>query len=262
MKPLDWTEIYRVSDKRRLPTQNEVDVLQKSCGRLPDGYLEFITEFGFGELDGIHVMLPEYVADQTPVLRDLLSEWRCGCEDFDQPLIIPPQSIEDGVPLAKTEWGDYYFCSSSDPGVLWYLWRPHDWDSNPSILPLGFRNPFLHQEPGREPEELGSDGLIFDSCRERFSQSVYVTGKNLTADESSGLPTLIRDVLAPLPADKTVDFDFGSIVYLKKWGAQIQIVFHPQENRFVLFASMDLEHDCREFLSTVEQKGYMLEPSN
>ena len=69
MEPLDSAEIYRVSRKLRLPTEDEINVLQQACGRLPDGYREFVGEFGFGQLDGIRIILPEHVVEQTARLR-------------------------------------------------------------------------------------------------------------------------------------------------------------------------------------------------
>ncbi|QDT50370.1 hypothetical protein Pan258_44270 [Symmachiella dynata] len=263
MQPLNWNDIYRVSEKRRVATQAEMERLREVCGVLPVGYQEFISEFGFGEFDSILVMRPEDVFGQINLLRESLAEWRCMCQDFDQPVMIPEQSVEDGVPLARTDWGDYYFCTPSDPGVLRYIWRGHDSDSNPSVLPLGFLNPFIHREENQEPEELGQENLVFDAFRDVFKYHVHLSGPKISPDAPDTLAILTRNVLDCLGPNKVVEDKEIRITtaYVKRFGAEVDIGFRARESQFYIFAHGDFEEESNfiECLAKLKHDGYAID---
>lgn len=261
MQPLNWAEIYVVSSKQRLPTADELATLRQSCGEFPDGYQEFIEAFGFGELDGIHILLPEDVAGQTSRLRDSLREWACLCEDSDEPILIPPDSIDDGVPLAITDWGDFYFCSPSDAGVLWYIWRGHDWDFLPSTLPYGFRNPFVRQVPGEDAEVIGRQELVFDPCRDVVSKCFYVRGEHTSSNVSQTLTPLIAAVHSRLQPTKVFTCEDVTVAYLHAWGAEVRVWYRPSDSRYLLSTKADSEHeeDCDALLAALTHEGYVLE---
>lgn len=263
MKPLNWAEIYVVSSKRRLPTVDELATLRQSCGEFPNGYQEFIDSFGFGALDGMHILSPVQVAAQISALRTTLREWACMRAESGEPIVIPPKSIDDGVPLAITDWGDVYFCSPSDPGVLRYICRPHDWDSDslPSTLPFGFRNPFVHQKPQQEVEVLGQERLVFEPYRDVVSKCFYVRGERTSSNVLETLATLVAAVHSRLQPTRVFKLEDVTVGYLQAWGAEVRVGYRQSDSRYFLFTKVDSEHgnDCDELIAALAQEGYLLE---
>jgi hypothetical protein len=262
MEPLNWSDIYRVSHERRLPTNAEIDTIQGPCGQFPDGYVEFIRDFGFGELDGIRILQPEHVSGQADFLREQLAEWCSFCEEFDEPIIIPPGVVDDAAPLAGTDWGEFCFCSPSDPGVLWHMPCSHDWDSKPAILLYGFRNPFVQQVPGEEPEEVAKGPLVFDPDRDVFSRQICVTGPDVIADDSETLATLVRAVHTRLEVNKVVTHDAHvTSAYVIAWGGEIRTGYRHQDSNYFLYMKVDAGHkqDCDALLGSLTEQGYVLE---
>lgn len=259
MVPIDWSDIYVVSTKRRLATESEIDIFEQASGTLPDGYRDFVTEFGFGDLNDVRLVLPEQLSEETALLREHLQEWVWGRQDNNEPIIIPPSSVNDGVPFAESSWGDCYFCSPSQPSVLWHLWPPHDWgDSEATVLPLGFRNLFLHQTPGQPLEDLGPDDLIFQPTRPTFIHIADVAGPDLTDAHTQSVAKLRNKLVAQISPDKETKHEYGVGFFVTRWGASLGIGFRPYDSKYAMNVSMDVEYEneYRNLLSVLEKDGY------
>ena len=265
MQTFKWSDIYSVSQKRRVATDAEIASIQRLCGELPAGYVEFIRTFGFGELNGIHILPPKDVLPESKDLREKLGEWCSSCEEFGDPIVIPQKSIDDAVALARTDWGDTYFCSPSDAGVLWYMWRSHDWDSKPSFLPHGFRNPFVHQVPGEASEEIDEGPYIFDPVRDVYSRHVYVKGPHVTADHLKSLAELAIAVQARVPVSKLIADDEAEYTrtFIGAWGSEFRFGYRHQDSNYFLYIQADAEHEekCNALLASLTEQGYVFEDS-
>lgn len=255
---IDWNKIYVVSDQRRLATEDETKAVERACGTLPLGYRDFVTTFGFGLFDSIRILSPEDMKTVTDNLRDNLNDWIWFRKDDGLPFFVPESSPEDGVPLAGTDWGDYYFCSASDPAVLWHLWRPHDWDSCPSMLPLGFRNPFWHRFHDEPAAELGREDLIFHPHRSTFSCRAIVDCADIHGDHSQAISQIHSQIVTHISPDKVVSDDYGIYLFVKRWGAYFRIGYQPFDSQYYLLASMDEAHHCAyaDLQSALERDGY------
>ena len=255
--PIDWQDIYVVSDRRCYVTSADLCNIKHACNTVPKGYREFLTHFGFGQLDGIHILRPEHITELTAFVRESLNEWILNCKDAVCPFYVPESCPRDAVPLAKTDFGDFYFVSPTDPGTLWYLWRPHDWDSNPSIVPLGFYNPFVHQTPGEQTVQFGSGDLIFHPYRELFGKGYAFTVSDDTAQASDTVCRLVDAAVPALIADKHLIHEYGADIFIRERGAVISIRIHPVDRTYYFSISLDKqeEHHCGSIMSVFESAG-------
>ncbi len=166
---MDWSKIYRVSLRLRKHSPQHFEALSSRCNELPTGYADFISTFGVGFLDDIKVMDITEILAEVDAFRDLLGEWFSIYADIDMEPILAPIFCRDAIMLAKTGWGAKYFCSPSQPGVLWHLPRSQDWEELPSVIPLGFHNPFVHCLSSGELIEYGAEDLVFTPDNPRSS---------------------------------------------------------------------------------------------
>ena len=265
LRPLNWPDVYRVSKHRRVATETELAVVQQQCGELPPGYKEFVTDFGFGSLDDVYVAPPETITEMTPSLRESLETWLEFCEEFGDPAIIPAGFADDAIALAESDWGDYYFVSPSQPGVLWYIWRPHDWDFLPSIIPLGFTNPFLHQNSDGTLTQLGSDAPVFHPDVPRYSQCFAVVPQAGVLDSADGLGNFFQDVEGLLQPDKIKGVDTIRNAYVARWGAEFNFGRRRKQPHYfsiICRADPESEDEIAAFLTALSGRGYSIEKTD
>jgi hypothetical protein len=262
MQPLNWHTVYRVSDRRRVATAEELAALERQCGAFPSGYTDLVTDFGFGRLDDISLMTPETIAKFTPDFRERLSAWLSFCEEFGDDPIFPVGFVEDAIPLAGTSWGDSYFVSPSQPGQLWFISCPHDWsDTTPCIIPLGFSNPFLHQDSSGKVIQLGADDPVFLPDVPWYSQDFAVIPVSEASDSERSLQAFFEEFENLLQPDKVQDQEIIRVAYVSRWGAEFYFGQRPRETRYSIFCNADpsAEREISELMTEMSRRGYSIE---
>lgn len=236
MNKIDWSQVYVASSQLDLLSTEDVEFVRSQCGKLPEGYEEFVTTFGSGHLCEIYVLNRKQLDGGFEYFRDKLNEWLLFTQDEDLPSVIPDQFALDAVPLATTDWGDDYFCSPSEPGMLWFIPTGWDWPERPARVPLGFANPFWHQVPGEEPELLQPGHLIF---RPRLGQTFRKVHLLPQSNTPGGIADLWKLLKSLIPTDLDDSLDGTLQLYVGRWGARFMSGKVRDQDEFIFSCVID-----------------------
>ncbi len=257
MNKIDWSQVYVASSQRDLLTAEDVEFLRSQCGKLPEGYEAFVTTFGAGDLCEIQVLNRKQIDCGITYLRDKLTEWFLSAQDEDVPPIIPEQFALDAVPLAATVWGDDYFCSPSEPGVLWRIPTTWDWYHSPARLPLGFTNPFVRQVPGEEPDCIAPRHLLFEPSVGRTFRVVQLVPGEKTPVGVEDLRTLIQTLIA---ADLDASDEHSLVLYVQRWGARFGAGPRQHKSGYIFSCFMENEYlpEFDRLVQAICSYGYLI----
>ena len=239
MKRLNWDELYCVSNHRMLADNGFLDGLRQQCAALPEGYADFVTTFGFGTWDSIQVLSPSEIREATPMLQETLQMWGEDAEEFEHPLVIPESSVEDAIPLATSAWGEYFFCSPSDPGTLWYLDRPHDWDDSTTFLPLGFHNLFLHQAEDGSTFNRSEVAMVFHPSRPIETLHLLLTNHAEGISNEESIQTVVNALSASREITHRLTSHDVHFLYIQPLGAEVRVAHSPRHDCPFVFAVVD-----------------------
>lgn len=129
---MTFRDVYIVSDKRDLATDDEVATAERAFGvRLPAGYREYVTVLGAGQLnDAVRLVLPSEMVDRTKEFWTTRKELAAFGEEhgsnfwdgFEEGLdLLPPERMLTAILLGKAHDNNYIVAHPDAPDDLFLI---------------------------------------------------------------------------------------------------------------------------------------------